>query len=428
MERYMPYQTTQILKPSILPIFFSLVLTTFGTVTFAGQDEEKIMQGFPPETLVDANNWRSPPFNRWSFQHMEMISPTATISRGDQAFQELKQASRKDQQAYQNLKMANNLSVEDYISKNFVDGVLVLEKGKIVAEHYANNQDKDTRHIMFSVGKSFTGIMAETLVHNGILDDTALVSSYVPELANSGYGDATVRQVMDMLVDVKFNEDYEDPYSDINQFIYAAGLGTPPKNVEAYASLYEFLPSIEKEGRHGLEWEYVSATTETLGWIMNRVTSKSWVQLFQETIYQHLQPRRDASIIVDAKGKEVAAGGMSMTLRDVGRFAYLVSNNGKFGGKQIIPEQVIKTIKAGGDPEKFPTRMPGFKTSYKSQWYKDITNGILGGYGIHGQAIQIGLDNDIIIITQSSWQTSGTDEQWGRRTAFQQAVFDALSQ
>ncbi|NOX50087.1 MAG: serine hydrolase, partial [Gammaproteobacteria bacterium] len=191
-------------------------------------------------------------------------------------------------------------------------------------------------------------------------------------------------------------------------------------------SLYDYLPSIKQEGEHGKNWEYVSATTETLGWIMNRATGKSWVELFEELVYQHLHARRDAIIMVDSKGKEIAAGGMSMTLRDVGRFAYLVSNDGRYGDKQVIPLNVVRTIKAGGDPELFTGWEPGMNYSYKSQWYKDHDANMLAGYGIHGQAIQIGLDNGIIIITQSSWPVASSAELWGRRVAYQQAVFAAL--
>ncbi len=402
---------------------FLLALSSWLPANATEIDPKELMKGFPPENLVNKNNWLFPPYNRWSFQHIETISTTATINRGHGKFTEMKEASRKDRNAYQKLKMANGWSTEEYVHRNKVDGLLVLKNGRIVAEHYSNNQNKDTRHIMFSVSKSFTGTIAETLVYRGQLDDTKLVSDYVPELAKSGYGDATVRQVMDMLVDLKFNEDYADPYSDISQFIYAAGLGKAPAGVKTYSSLYDYLPSIQKEGEHGLKWEYVSATTETLGWIMSRATNKSWVELFEETIYQDINPRRDALVIVDSLGKEVSAGGLGMTLRDVGRFAMLISNNGRQGSKQIIPKEVVKKIKAGGDPDKYQSNSPGSRWSYKSQWYRELNAGVLSAYGIHGQSIQIGLDNDIIIITQSSWPVAGSDELWRMRAAYQKAVF-----
>jgi len=407
-------------------LMLALSMSTFVQAEDTPSDSE-LMDGFPPTQVVTKENWLMPPFNRWSFQNIEKIAPTATIHRGHQPLSELEHAPQSQKDAYANLKIAKGLSVADYIEQNLVDGLLVLKNGKIVAEHYSNEQDADTRHIMFSVGKSYTGIMAETLVFEGTLDDTKLVPHYVPELAESGYADATVRQVMDMLVDLNFSEDYGDPYSDISQFIYAAGLGKAPEGVKVYPSLYAFLPTLTKEGEHGKKWEYVSATTETLGWIMSRATNKSWVELFEEMIYQHISPRRDATIIVDSLGKAAAAGGMSMTLRDVGRFAHLVSNDGRYGGKQVVPNEVIATIKKGGDKSKFRSFLPdSSEQSYKSQWYHDGASETLSGFGINGQAIEIGLNNQVIIITQSSWPAAGTPQHWMRRIAYRKAVHEAL--
>jgi len=48
--------------------------------------------------------------------------------------------------------------------------------------------------------------MAATLVHEGLLDATAHVGAILPELRSSAFGDATVREVMDMLIGVDFLE------------------------------------------------------------------------------------------------------------------------------------------------------------------------------------------------------------------------------
>ena len=37
---------------------------------------------FPPEARVTLANWQDPPFNRWAFQHIRELIPTARISRG----------------------------------------------------------------------------------------------------------------------------------------------------------------------------------------------------------------------------------------------------------------------------------------------------------------------------------------------------------
>jgi CubicO group peptidase (beta-lactamase class C family) len=70
-------------------------------------------------------------------------------------------------------------------------------------------------HISFSITKSFVGTIAAALVAEGALDADASVASYVPELKDSGFGDATVRQLMDMTTGIRFNEDLTDPKADV---------------------------------------------------------------------------------------------------------------------------------------------------------------------------------------------------------------------
>ena len=36
----------------------------------------------PAEAQVTLANWQEPPFNRWAFQHVRELIPTARISRG----------------------------------------------------------------------------------------------------------------------------------------------------------------------------------------------------------------------------------------------------------------------------------------------------------------------------------------------------------
>ena len=53
------------------------------------------------------------------------------------------------------------------------------------------------------------------LVAEGELDPERRVAEYVPELAGAAFGDATVRQVMDMTTGIRFREDYADPTAEV---------------------------------------------------------------------------------------------------------------------------------------------------------------------------------------------------------------------
>src|SRR5260370_30633830 len=81
----------------------------------------------------------------------------------------------------------------------------------------------DTRHLLMSVSKSLAGSLAGIFVASGLLDPSATVPAYVPDLRHSAYGDATVQHLLDMVVSVVFNEDYADPQSEIQRQDRATG-------------------------------------------------------------------------------------------------------------------------------------------------------------------------------------------------------------
>ena len=55
------------------------------------------------------------------------------------------------------------------------------------------------------------------LAEEGLIDLSKPISQYIPELAQSAYGDASVQQVMDMTNSITYDEIYDDPESDIGR-------------------------------------------------------------------------------------------------------------------------------------------------------------------------------------------------------------------
>ena len=61
-------------------------------------------------------------------------------------------------------------SVEQYVTDGHVDALLLWHDGAIRQEVFRNGQTPRSRHIVFSVTKSFTGLLAEMLIDRGVLD------------------------------------------------------------------------------------------------------------------------------------------------------------------------------------------------------------------------------------------------------------------
>jgi hypothetical protein len=231
------------------------------------------------------------------------------------------------------------------------------------------------------------------------------VVEYVPELANSAFGDATLRQLLDMTTALKFSEDYADPTAEVWAHARAGNPLPKPKNYSGPRSYFEFLQTVKKQGEHGEAFGYKTANTDALGWIIARVTGRSVAVLLSERIWRHLGAEQDAYFSVDSIGTPFAGGGLNTGLRDLARFGEMVRNNGRFNGRQIVPEAAIKDIRSGGDRAVFAKAgyklLPGW--SYRNMWW--VTNNEHGAFaarGVHGQAVYIDPEAEMVIARYAS--------------------------
>src|SRR6266487_3846009 len=91
----------------------------------------------PPERTVTLENWQDPPFNRWGFQHVRDLIPTARIGRGGAPYRRLPRAER-DLDGLGFPSGRRRLTVADMLRDTATDGFLVLHDGAVVTERYAN--------------------------------------------------------------------------------------------------------------------------------------------------------------------------------------------------------------------------------------------------------------------------------------------------
>src|ERR1700733_13071134 len=107
---------------------------------------------FPDQSLVTLANWQAPPFNRWSFQHIRELIPSARIAR-TAAPDPLPRAER-DVLGFRVSYGDREMTVAEMLEETFTVVFLVLHKSRVVAEHYFNGMAPDVRHLLMSVSKS----------------------------------------------------------------------------------------------------------------------------------------------------------------------------------------------------------------------------------------------------------------------------------
>ena len=375
------------------------------------------MEGFPPapERLItqpDANYFSFPKL-RWSVCRLREFLPTEEISRGIGAPIPLEtlapaelevEAAAIDALTFTPMGGEEEMTWEASLGANYTDGILILHKGRIVYERYAGCLAEDGKHAAMSMTKSVTGLLAEILVAEGALDDTKLIREVIPEIGESAFASATVREVMDMTTGVAYSEDYSDPNADI--WLYSAAASPLPK-ADGYVGpdgYWEYLQQVAPEGAHGDAFHYKTINSDMLGWVISRVTGQPVTDLASERLWRRMGAEQGAYMTVDAKGVPFAGGGLTAGLRDLGRIGLLMLNGGEINGERLFPETVVERIRAGGERAKFA----GFPTleggSYTSQWWVfHNDHGAFAARGVHGQTIYVDPTAEMVLVRFASF-------------------------
>lgn len=346
------------------------------------------------------DNWMRPPHPFWSFRHVRELIPTARIRHGHHPrplpfepagnLLDLRFDSKSGERV-----------LGEYLANTQTDALVAVKDGKVVLEWMAPGVRDDEPHLMFSVTKSITALLCGALVGAGKIDPDAPVVQYVPEVADSGFGDATVRHLLDMEASYSFVEDYS-PGPDIVLYRNSAGwYPAPPDHI----GLHEFLASRQKEGEHGQRFRYMSPTTDMLGWVCEAASGLPYAIAVSQYLWVPMGAEADGDMTLDRFGVPRAAGGLSGTARDIARLGMIVAE----GGAGIVPEEFIDDLTRGGDPSHwaigdYADWLPG--GCYRSCWYQPrLDPDCVMAVGIHGQMIYVDRPRNVVVVKQSSWDT-----------------------
>ena len=366
-----------------------------------------MMQGFPPppEKLVSIDNWTNEPYSSWSFFNVSKLIPTDSISRGTRPVRPLSRWTKNINLITFDDRDGNLMSVGQMLNATYTNGFIVLKDGKIINEQYFNGMGPASRHIIWSCSQAMLGSIIGVFVQNGLLDPDARVESYIPELTGSGFADATLQQVLDMQVALDYSEDFRATTSpNVNQLYRSAGFGQPQAPEEQ--TIYDFLKTIGKKGEHGAVFQFATPNTEVLGWILEKVTGKSLIEVLAHRMWRQIGAERDAISVVNRAGNASPGGGFNLTLRDFARFGLVHHYDGRFNSRQIVPDAWIQDIRRNGDKQVFkksPAAAIFPEGSYRNQWW--VTGNRFGSYlamGIHGQFLYISPRAKVVIAKLSS--------------------------
>jgi CubicO group peptidase (beta-lactamase class C family) len=380
--------------------------------------QQHLMNGFPApaESLVTLGNWRKPPFNRWSFQHVRELIPTAEIPNDPEHIRALPIVEMNGFEDVSIKTEAGSYGVKAFLQATDTDGLVILRDGKIIYEYYENGMGHDTPHIFMSVSKSVLGLLAGILVEQGVFDPKDMITRWVPEVGSAAYAGATLRDLLDMRVGVFFDEDYLATAGPIIEYRKAQNWDPLPPGQKPSDLRTFFASLVDKDGKHKGRFHYVSPNTDLMGWVIERASGKRYADLVSELLWKPMGASHSAYITVDRLGAPRCAGGFCATTRDLARMGLLIADHGRYAGKNVVPSWWIDDIMNAGDAGAwdegdFVKYFPRMPMHYRGKWY--VLRGkapIMFGVGVFGQNVFIDRKNQIVIAKFSS-QAMPMDEQ-----------------
>jgi len=372
-------------------------------VMVGGLGSTEVNDSRPPG--INGETWQFGPHNRWAYTHIREILPTKDILNDSGFVQPI--PGLKDAKKDLSIKFNGQTTRLSAVMRDqFIDGILVIKNSTAIAELYDGTLTPNHTHLMWSVSKTITGLTAATVEADGLIDLNKTVSNYVPELSKSGWGENTLRELLDMRDSSNWVEDYNSPESTVRRQDCADGLLTGPMCIDTdVVGNYKFLPAVGIDTTRQGTFIYKSGTTDVMAWVLEAATGKRYADLVSERLWKPLGAEQNAGITVDVSGFTLASGGMFTSLRDAARIGQLILNKGRVGRTQVIPETWINDVLTQqGDGKLLPLGGESVAPYYRSFiWGIGDGKGTVLARGVHGQFIYISPSTGVVIAMYSTW-------------------------
>ena len=312
------------------------------------------------------------------------------------------------------------LSLKDGLAHFHTDGLIILHDGKMLFEDYWNGNSKDSKHISFSVAKSYLSALFGIAVNEGLIDSIDdNVTKYLEDFVGTGYENVKIKNLLQMSSGIEFNEDYADPNSDINKFSRASAKGQ---------SFRDFAKSLKNGREQGTYNHYVSLDTQVLAMILESVTDMPVREYLYKRIWNNLGTESDAYYITDSTGADMALGGLNAILRDYAKFGQLYLEKGNWLGEQIVPKSWIADSITPDAPHLMPNAgdLSSNEWGYGYQWW--IPGDPLTDYTAHGifnQFICVDPISNVVIAKTSSNHRFRSEREYSKAAHI--AMFRAIT-
>ena len=221
-------------------------------------------------------------------------------------------------------------SFDELLANSKTAAFLILKNDSIVFEKYFDGYESSSILPSFSVAKSFVSALVGIAIEEGHIHSVHdPITRYWSFKDSVDISKITIKDVLDMSSGLAFNESYFNPFGHVAKYYY--GLNTT-----------KYLHKIKVEEEPG-KFHYISANTQILSEIIENATGKSFLEYFNEKLWQPLQPEFSATWNMDSKRNKnfKTFCCLNARTRDFARLGLLYLHEGNWQGKQIVPQKWV---------------------------------------------------------------------------------------
>jgi CubicO group peptidase (beta-lactamase class C family) len=261
--------------------------------------------------------------------------------------------------------------------------LLLVHRGAIVAERYAEDHGEEERLPSWSMAKSITHALVGMALRQGLVDPHAPAPIAAWQEADDPRRAITLEHLLRMCDGLEFVEDYVDRgVSHVIEMLFGAGRD----DVAAFAAAR---PLAHPPGTF---WSYSSGSSNLVARVLGdavgggRAGMESFMhrELFAPLGMTSADPRFDAA------GTFIGSSFVFATARDFARFGLLYLRGGRWEGARLLPE-------GWDDHARTPTRASGGE--YGAHWWLALDgSGRFSANGYRGQYLVVDPRRDLVLV------------------------------
>ena len=222
----------------------------------------------------------------------------------------------------------------DYAGANNSNAFIVIHNGKVVAERYFGGTTATTGIVSKSLAKPITALAIGRAIALGKIKSLDQpVSDFVPEWQGTPKAAMLIRHLLDM-----------------RSGLLAQGVSSEPMNMWSRAYLHPFHEKIILEeypltDAPGSIYEYSNATSELVALVIERATGRRYAEFIGNEVLKPIGAA-GGQVWINRPGGLAHSGCCALLpAQSYARMAMLVAQDGKWGGRQLLPRSYVNAMK-----------------------------------------------------------------------------------